>query len=33
MTCEQEQLTDISLKDMFDADKLPQFWLLMKSDL
>jgi len=33
-TCEQEQLIDTfcdgSLKDMFGADKLPQFWLPVK---
>jgi hypothetical protein len=33
MTCEQEQLIhtscDGSLKDMIDADKLPQFWPLV----
>jgi len=34
MTCEQEQLTDSdsSWKDMFDAYKLPHFWLLVKND-
>jgi hypothetical protein len=35
-TSEQEQLRDVScegsLEDMFDADKLPQFWLLVKND-
>jgi hypothetical protein len=35
-TCEQEQLIDIScdgyLKYMFDADRLPQFWLFEKND-
>jgi hypothetical protein len=33
---QQEQLTDIScdisLEDMFDADKLPQFWLLVRHN-
>jgi hypothetical protein len=36
MICEQEQLTDISCdgspKDMFDADKLVQFLLLVTND-
>jgi hypothetical protein len=35
MTCEQEQLIgiscDSSLKDMSDADKSSQFWLLVKN--
>jgi hypothetical protein len=34
MTCEQELIDiacDGSLKDMFDADKLPQPWLLVRQ--
>jgi hypothetical protein len=26
------RISDISLKDKFDTDELPQFWLLMKND-
>jgi hypothetical protein len=36
MIFEQEQLMDIScdtsLKDVIDADKLPEFWLLAKNN-
>jgi hypothetical protein len=31
-TCEQQQLLYTSLKDIFDEDKIAQFWLLVKND-